>query len=50
MSLNNSNTKNENFSKKKSFPKEILQELLKKHLNNRLTKLETSSNEHITNL
>ena len=50
MSLNNSDTKNENFSKAKSFPKEILQELLKKHLNNRLTKLETSSNEHITNL
>ena len=50
MSLNNIDTKNENFSKKKSFPKEILQELLKKHLNNRLTKLEASANDHITNL
>ena len=50
MSLDNIDIKNEDFSKKKSFPKEILQEILKKHLNNRLTKLEESANEHITNL
>lgn len=50
MSLDNIDIKNEEISKKKSFPKEILQEILKNHLNNRLTKLESSSNEQITNL
>ena len=50
MSLDNIDIKNEDFSKKKSFQKEILQEILKKHLNNRLTKLEASANEHIADL
>ena len=54
MSLNNNDIYEEinqkHSSNKKPFTKEMLQELLKKHLNQRLIKLEDSTNEHISSL
>jgi hypothetical protein len=54
MSLNNNDIKNEIFPKnitdKKIFTKEMLQELLKSQLDQRLLKLESNSKEHISNL
>jgi hypothetical protein len=54
MSLNNNDIKNEIFPKNitdtKIFTKEMLQELLKNQLDQRLLKLESNSKEHISNL
>ena len=54
MSLINNDSKNEiqkiDFLNKKTFTKEMLQELLKKNLNQRLTKLESSNKEQISTL
>ena len=54
MSLNNNDVKNEIVQKnpfhKKPFTKEMLQDLLKKHLNQRLIKLEDSTKDQITSL
>ena len=52
MSLNNNDIKSENKNIKnmKNFTKEMLQDLLKKKLNQRLIKLEESTKEHISSL
>ena len=54
MSLNNNDIKNEiqptNLFSGKNFTKEMLKELIKNQLNQRLLKLESSTKEHISNL
>ena len=52
MSLNNNDIKNENknIKNKKTFTKEMLQDLLKEKLNQKLIKLEEATKEHISSL